>query len=310
MKRDEGSLPGRRAKLLRALKFATLLTGAAGLASCSVVERMVTDAMLHPERKGTDAKVPAGMQERTFVMKDKVELRAWIARPDKKPMAMIFVLHGISDSKATQTGTLNFLSKRGIVGVAPDFRAHGQSGGDTATYGFVEKKDLTALRKVMEREYPDVPIGLWGSSYGGAIALQAMEIDREFDFAIIENTFADLRDVARQRVILDTGLPIGEIGPYFVDRAGKAGGFDPGTVSPEHAIEHVKVPVLHMHGERDELIPFEQGKRITRHAKSQSYRFVHNTKGTHYHFSAGDQPTNTREVAEFLDRVTGQKREP
>jgi len=311
MKTDQRtSAAGRHARFWRSLKIACLVLVGLGLVSCCVVDRMVTDAILHPKRKGTDAKVPAGMAERVFVMKDKVQLRAWMARPEEKPLAVIFVLHGISDSKATQAGTLDFLAKRGIVGIAPDFRAHGTSGGNTVTYGYVEKLDLSELRKATEREFPDTPIGLWGTSYGGAVALQAMGIDPEFDFAIIENTFADLRDVARQQVINHTSLPVAELGPYFMDRAGKVAGFDPGKVSPENSMERIKVPVLHIHGRKDEIIPFEHGRRIARHAKVKSYRFVPIEKGTHYQLRAGDPARYTREVTRFLDRVTGQKQGP
>jgi len=295
---------GRRAGFRRILKTGAVIATTLGLVSCAVVDRMVTDAILRPNRKGTDAKTPEGMEARTFVMRDKVPLRAWIARPKEEPRAVVFVLHGISDSKATQEGTLRFLAKRRIVGIAPDFRAHGQSGGDTATYGYVEKQDISELRKVMASEFPGLPAGLWGSSYGGAVALQAMAIDPDFDFAIIENTFADLRDVARQQVIKRTSLPVSDLGPYFIDRAGEAGGFDPGKVSPENSMEQIKAPVLHMHGEEDEVIPFEQGRRISRHAKTDKYRFVPIPKGTHYHLSAGDPATYSREIDEFLDRMT------
>ena len=295
----------RQASSLRhLLKLAALVVAALGLTSCFVVDRLVTDAILHPTRKGKDAKTPEGMEARTFVMRDKVALKAWIARPEEAPRAVVFVLHGISDSKATQAGTLNFLAKRGIVGIAPDFRAHGQSDGYTATYGYVEKQDMAELRKIAAGEFPRLPVGLWGSSYGGAVALQAMEIDPEFDFAIIENTFADLRDVARQQVIHRTSLPVSGLGPYFIDRAGEAGGFDPGQISPETSMARIRVPVLHMHGEQDEVIPFEQGRRISRHAKTDKYRFVPIHKGTHYHLSAGDPASYSREVDEFLDRMT------
>lgn len=294
-----------KSRLRRTAKLVALIAAALGMVSCCVVDRMVTDAILRPTRKGTDAKPPAGMEPRTFVMRDKVALRAWVAKPDNEPRAVVLVLHGISDSKATQAGTLNFLAKRGIVGIAPDFRAHGQSEGDTATYGYVEKQDLRELRQMAEQEFPGLPVGLWGSSYGGAVALQAMGIDPEFDFAIIENTFADLRDVARQQVIKRTALPVSDLGPYFIDRAGEAGGFDPGQISPENSMARITVPVLHMHGELDEVIPFEQGRRISRHAKTDKYRFVPIHRGTHYHLSEGDPATYSREVDAFLDRITG-----
>ncbi len=244
------------------------------------------------------------MKERVFPVSGKVALRAWIAEPAGESAGVVIVLHGISDSKASQAGTLAFLAGRGITGIAPDLRAHGASGGEHATYGFLEKRDLSILREAVEKDYPGVPVGLWGTSYGGAVALQAMGIDPKFDFAIIENTFADLRDVARDQVILHTGgLPLGGIGSHFIDRAGMAAGFDPGKVSPETSIARVKVPVLHLHGGRDEVIPFEHGRRIARHARQASYRFVPIAEGTHYRLAAGDPATYTREIAGFLDRV-------
>jgi len=292
----------RSARRWHKARLAALLLVGAGLASW-LVDRMVIKAILQPARRGTDAILPIGMEERSFTLSDHVLMRAWMAKPAGKPAAVVFVLHGICDSKATQAGTLASLAERGIVGIAPDLRAHGQSGGDIATYGYLEKRDLSELRKEVGKEFPGIPIGLWGTSYGGAVALQAMGIDPEFSFAIIENTFADLRDVARQQVLHRVKLPFAAIGPYFVNRAGEAGGFNPGEVSPEASMEHISAPVLHLHGDKDEVIPFEHGERIARHARTKSYRFVRIKEGTHYYLSTGDPATYSREIAGFLDQV-------
>ena len=299
--------PSRKIVIRRRLGVGLLLVLAVAMVSCSVVDRLVTGAILHPERKGLDAPLPEGMKEKSYVMSDQVVLKAWEAEPTGKPDAVILVLHGIADSKATQAGTLGFLAKRGIVGIAPDLRAHGESGGSTATYGYRERKDIIDLRKAAEKEYPGVPVGLWGSSYGAAVALQAMGEDPEFDFAIIENTFADLRDIARQQVVNHTWLPVSDIGPHFINRAGEVAGFDPGKVSPEKSAESVRVPVLHMHGSADKVIPLEHGRRIASHARGKRYRFVPISKGTHFHLSSGDPETYSREVSDFLDRVAGGK---
>ncbi len=135
------------------------------------------------------------------------------------------------------------------------------------------------------------------------MALQAMGVDDQFDFAIIESTFADLREIARRQVTMRTTLPVSGLGPYFVDEAGKLASFNPGDVSPERAIERIHVPVLHLHGEADELIPIDQGHRIARHAKGPNYRFVSIAHGTHYHLRAGDPAKYGREVNAFLDRM-------
>lgn len=294
----------RRRGWRRWLRIAGIATVVLGLASCAAVSFIASDAILHPRRKGVGAAVPEGMQARTFMMPDRAEIRTWEARPEGKPKAAVFVLHGISDSKATQANTLRFLARDGMLAIAPDFRAHGDSGGPDATYGYLEKEDISRLRGAVEHEFPGLPVGLWGSSYGGAVALQAMGIDPDFDFAIIENTFADLRDISRQQVANHTSLPLTGLGPYFIDKAGRKAGFDPGEVSPEKSVERIKVPVLHMHGENDEIIPIAHGRRIASHAKAKGYRFVPIKGGTHFHLKAGDPATYSREVEGFLKKVT------
>ncbi|MCW1925126.1 alpha/beta fold hydrolase [Luteolibacter arcticus] len=293
----------KRRRIKRRLAIAGVVLAVLGVVSCGFTTRLVSEAIVQPARKGVAAPLPEDLAARTFVLPDKVEMRVWEARPNELPKAAMLVLHGVSDSKASQVETLRYLARRGVFALAPDFRAHGDSGGKFATYGYLEKKDLTLLRKVVEKEFPGIPVGLWGTSYGGAVALQAMGADENFDFAIIESTFADLREIARDQVTMRTTLPVSGLGPYFVNEAGKLASFDPSEVAPERAIEKVRAPVLHLHGEADELIPISQGWRIASHAKGSNYRFVPISRGTHYHLRAGDPAKYKREVDAFLDRM-------
>ena len=274
-----------------------------GLISCGVTTRLVSEAIVQPARKGVGAKIPEDMSSRTFILPDKTEIHTWEARPAGRPKAAVLVLHGVSDSKASQVESLRFLARRGILAMAPDFRAHGDSGGKFATYGHLEKNDLTLLRRALENEFPGIRVGLWGTSYGGAVALQSMAVDDQFDFAIIESTFADLRDLARRQVTMRTTLPVSELGPYFVNEAGKLASFDPGEIAPEQAIQKINVPILHLHGEADELIPIDQGERIAHRSKCQDYRFVRIHGGGHYNLRSGDPARYDREVRGFLNRV-------
>lgn len=284
------------------------ITGAAvtvlGLISCGVTTRLVSEAIVQPARKGVGAKVPEDMTSRTFILPDRTEIRTWEARPPGRPRAAMLVLHGVSDSKASQVESLRFLARRGILAMAPDFRAHGDSGGRFATYGYLEKNDITLLRRAVENEFPGIRVGLWGTSYGGAVALQSMAVDDHFDFAIIESTFADLRDLARRQVTMRTTLPVSGLGPYFINEAGKLASFDPAEIAPERAIEDIKVPVLHLHGEADRLIPIDQAERIACHAKGPDYRFVRIARGGHYNLRSGEPARYDREVRGFLKRVT------
>lgn len=302
MKRRSGS--SRRQAIKRRLAITGAVITALALISCGVTTRLVSEAIVQPARKGVGAKVPEDMSSRTFILPDGTEIHTWETRPAGRPLAAVLVLHGVSDSKASQVESLRFLARRGILAMAPDFRAHGDSGGKFATYGHLEKNDLTLLRRALENEFHGIPVGLWGTSYGGSVALQSMAIDDQFDFAIIESTFANLRDLARRQVTMRTTLPVSGLGPYFVNEAGKLASFDPAEIAPERAIEDIKVPVLHLHGENDELIPIDQGERIAHRSKHPDYRFVRIPRGGHYNLRSGDPALYDREVRRFLKRVT------
>jgi alpha-beta hydrolase superfamily lysophospholipase len=293
-----------RQRVKRRLATTSLIVTALAVISCGVTTRLVSEAIVQPARKGVGATVPDGLTARTFVLPDQVEIRAWEVRPSGRPQAAMLVLHGISDSKASQVETLRFLARRGLLAMAPDFRAHGDSGGRFATYGHREKHDISLLRRAIENEFPGIRVGLWGTSYGGAVALQAMAADKQFDFAIIESTFADLREVARRQVTMRTTLPVSDLGPYFINEAGKLASFDPGEISPERAMERIQAPVLHLHGDADDLIPIDQGEKIAGRSKRPDYRFVPISRGTHYHLRSGDPDLYDREVRRFLDRMT------
>lgn len=276
----------------------------AGIVTAILVSHVAPRAILQPPRSGQGAPVPDGVTATAFALSDGIAIQAWISRPDAPPKAVVFVLHGIADSKASQAGTIRFLAKRGIVGIAIDLRAHGDSGGEFATYGFLEKRDLSDLLDAVEAEFPGVPVGLWGTSYGGAIAIQAMAHDPRFGFGIIESAFASLPDMARERAASVAGLPIDGLTTIALARAGKMAAFHPRDISPELAMRRITAPILHLHGDRDEVISFAHAERIRDHAAGD-YRFVPIRGGTHYHLRDGDPDLYSREIETFLDRVTG-----
>ncbi len=297
--------PARRPKRRRLLKFLAAALLGAGIVAAVIAGHIAPRAILQPPRSGQGVPVPDGIAAATFTLPDGTAIHAWIARPGTEPKAVVFVLHGIADSKASQAGTIRFLAGRGIAGIAIDLRAHGDSGGEFATYGALERHDLSHLLDAVGPEFPGIPIGLWGTSYGGAVAIQTMAIDPRFGFGIVESTFASLPDIARERTASVTGLRFDAPVAIALARAGKVASFVPGDISPERAVQSIAVPLLHLHGDSDEVIPFAHAERIRNSARGGNYRFVPIHGGTHYHLREGDPERYAREIGEFLDRIAG-----
>lgn len=73
---------------------------------------------------------------------DGIELRAWYSRPAHENGRAVILLHGIGDNRGGVAGYgLEFLA-HGYRVLLPDSRAHGESGGDLATYGLRESDDI------------------------------------------------------------------------------------------------------------------------------------------------------------------------
>lgn len=128
--------------------------------------------------------------------RDGIWLKANYIRPNNQNRNItVIILHGIADTKESQTEKANFLAKRGIASLIPDLRAHGESGGNYCTYGYYEKYDIVDICKQLRLSDTNVIVGIWGTSLGGAIAIQAMGIDSSISFGIVESTFDELEKV-------------------------------------------------------------------------------------------------------------------
>lgn len=281
-----------------ALTACVFLTG-----GCYVTDHLLPRVIVCPARKGVGVELPADLRQRDFPVADGIQLRAWEARPaDHAPRFAVIVLHGVGDSKATQRDTIRLLARKGYLGIAPDMRAHGDSGGKFATYGYYEKSDLSAIRAILEKENPDLRVGIWGTSYGGAVALQALGNDPQFAFGIIESTFADFPDVVDRYAHNATHLELGFITHRALDRAGTLAGFHPGDVSPEKSAASIRCPLLHMHGEKDRNIPIDHALRIGRCATHCDYRFVKFPEGGHFNLPTSAPELYHAEVRRFLEK--------
>ena len=264
------------------------VVGIGGAVAWSSFRNSAPYAIIKPVRHGRGAPPPEGVLAREFAGAG-VQLRAWVLEPAGKPRAVTIALHGISDSKRSQVSKLHFLAHRGVVGIALDLRAHGGSGGEFATYGFHEKADLSRVMDELEKEYPGLPVGLWGTSYGGAVAIQTLAVDHRFDFGIVESTFADMAVVVGQYATRYSFVPAAELASKALARAGEIAEFKPEEVRPEAAIADVTVPILHLHGGRDAHIVIDHARRIAAGVRPGSdYRLVTIEEGEHFRLRAAD----------------------
>lgn len=175
--------------------------------------------------------------------------------------ATIIILHGIADCKESQLGRAKVLADSGYNAVVLDLRAHGESEGKYCTFGYYEKEDIKLLVDEILIINNRIPVGIWGSSLGGAIALQAMSIDKRINFGIIEGTFDDFHKVAVEYgADYLFGIKSKWLTNVVLAKSGKIAKFNPHAVKPVVAATQITNPVLFIHGDADGKIPITFNK--------------------------------------------------
>lgn len=265
--------------------------------------------LLHPMRLNSERpQQTAEMLKRSSALKedfdvrtsDGVELRGWKIHPPSPIDDWVLLFHGVSDNRSGVLGYAEFLLRDGYSVVMMDSRAHGESGGEMATYGWQERYDTVALVNALTSTEKVSHLYALGVSMGGAIALQSAAVEPRIEGVIAEDPFRDLREVSYDYAGLRFSPLLGKTlfrpASIFALRAlAQTGGFDPDEVSPEKAVAARPFPVLLICGTRDTTIPCRHAAYIYRAASGPKELWV--VKGAEHASALGLAP------AEYEDKI-------
>ena len=229
-----------RRRLLRIalilLVFPPLLAAAVGW--------LVAPGFLHPIRReltpdllreadASFAVTGANREDFDVRAPDGALLRGWRVRAKTPNDSWVLLFHGVADNRVGVIGQSEFLLRAGYNVLMMDARAHGASGGDMATYGWLERNDTRAIIDALVQSeigrYTEEQIrsGNWkvqleaqpvalsklapptalrpgtpkhlfalGESMGAGIALQSAAADSRIEAVVAEASFANLREAS------------------------------------------------------------------------------------------------------------------
>lgn len=244
----------------------------------AVMGWIVAPSFLHPERRAltpdlvreadvTFAHIHAQREDFPVTAPDGAALRGWKVRPREPNGSWVLVFHGVADNRVGVIGQAEVLLGAGYGVVMMDARAHGESGGAMATYGWLEREDMRAVvDALVESEHP-VHIFALGESMGAGIALQSAGADPRIEAVVAEAPFASLREAAYDYAGLQEYPLLGKTlfapGAWvMLYRGGQLAGFSPVGVSPEKSVARRAFPVLLICDTADTTLPCRHTKRI------------------------------------------------
>ena len=192
---------------------------------------------------------------------DAVTLKAWYIHPKRFNGNAVILLHGVTDNREGVAGYGKLFLDHGYAILLPDARGHGESGGDMATYGLKDSDDIHRwVSWIYEHDPPQCVYG-FGESYGAALMLQSLAAEPRYCAVAVESAFSTAREMSYERVSGPFHMK-----PWFGKTIGRPAiesaviyakaryGVNLLGPSPLDAVKHSLVPVLLIHGEKDQTI--------------------------------------------------------
>lgn len=218
-----------------------------------------------------------------ITVEDTIKLKGWfIFSNSVKSKGTIFLLHGIASCKSTMLKTALLLTASGFNCVVYDSRANGESGGVNCTFGYYEKKDLSAYLDSLQFRYQDSgPYGALGNSLGAVVLIQTMAEDERIICGIAESPFANLREIIHDYFSRMYYLRINWIPDKALKYSEKIANFKVDSVAPALSAFDIIHPVMIVHGLVDEHISYKYGKEVFKNLKSQNKKWYPIPDGSH-----------------------------
>jgi len=286
----------------------------AGLLGHAIGPGLLHPARLGPQRLQETAKMLArtGAAKGDFTVRasDGVELRGWKVHSALPNGNWVLLFHGVSDNRSGVLGHAEILLRHGYSVVMMDSRAHGQSGGAMATYGWKERWDTVATVNALYASEAVKHLGALGVSMGASIALQSAAVEPRIQAVVAESPFSSLREVSYDYAGLHFSPLLGKtlFRPASItamDALANAGGFNPDNVSPEKAVAARPFSVLLICGTRDHTIPCRHAERIYTAARGPKELWV--VKGAGHAAALGTAPAEyEQQIIRFFGRMASE----
>lgn len=248
-----------------------------------IPQNLARKFLYYPDRLPPDMPPPrwaGGAEEVWMDCEDGVRIHGlWWGEPEGAPV--ILFLHGNAQEAYSWSLVHEELAPAGCRLLLIDFHGYGKSGGEPHEAGlYLDGK--AALQWLHDTGIEDSGIVVFGKSLGGGVACEIAQ-DRRFKALVLESTFTSLASVARKLFpFLPRGVPLGEV-------------YDSALKLPR-----ALCPVLIIHGDRDELIPVEEGLAL--HSIAPEPKELYLVAGAgHNDVSLVAGPTYARRIAAFID---------
>lgn len=198
---------------------------------------------LPSENNYLDDQIDFNFREVFIDVEKNLKLKAWLIENDFKNKKTLVFFHGNAGNLSNRTYKLNQLSKLDLNIIILAWRSFSGNEGEPSEQNLYNdaKKTIDWLNT---RGVKNKNIILYGESLGTGIAVELGQTN-QFGGIILESPFTSMTNAAKN---IYPWLPV----KYLLKD----------KYDSEKKIKNLQIPILIMHGKKDNIVPFKMGKKL------------------------------------------------
>ncbi len=211
--------------------------------------------LYHPlENNYQNDKPQFNYDEVSIKVDDEITLKSWLVDKDLEKFKTLLIFHGNAGNLSNRIYKLNELDKLDLNILLISWR------GFSGNKGSPSEKNLyqdarAAVKWLNEKKVKNNQIVLYGESLGTGVAVEIAK-NSDFNSVILESPFTSIENSAK---IYYPYLPVKLLLKDRFDSINK--------------IEMINIPILIMHGEKDDVVPIFMGKELFDKANNPKHSY-------------------------------------
>ncbi len=210
--------------------------------SCSMEDSLI----FYPtsEMDGNPKELGLSYDDIYFTTEDGVKLNGWFIPSSEGEFTLLW-FHGNAGNISHRLQNIRLLHEKVKTHIfIIDYRGYGRSEGRVSEVGTYKDAEAALNYLRTQRDIGLQRIVLFGRSLGAAVAVH-LAVREDALALILETPFGSIREMAK---VVFPFLPIGPFLRTKYDVMGK--------------IKQARQPVLVLHGDQDDIVPYAQGKKV------------------------------------------------
>ena len=211
--------------------------------------------LYHPSENNYQGdKIQFDYEEIYIKVDEEIKLKSWIIEKDFKKYKTLVIFHGNAGHLSNRIHKLNELYKLNINILLISWRGFSGNKGSPTEQNLYKDAEA-AIKWLNEKNIYNNQIILYGESLGSGVAVELGK-KNNFSSIILESPFTSIENSAK---IYYPYLPVRLILKDRYDSIGK--------------IKMINIPILIMHGEKDDVVPISMGKELFEKANNPKHSY-------------------------------------